>query len=104
MFYGPQVKVKYDAQEDRVFFLYKLGDQVAAPLTMEQYEPGAMRQATFSLSVEEAQNLLESLMAAGIKSKLPAPVANVEDLRNHLADMRKLVFESLVPLIPKVVE
>lgn len=99
----------YDQSEDRVFFSYRYDDSIAEPLVMAPHQKGDRARPTFSLSVEQTQELVDRLYGAGFVptsvTQAPAiPPTETGALQKHLDDMRTLVFEALVPLIPKVVE
>lgn len=70
------------------------GFAVARPLTMEVIEPGLMTDPTFRLPFDAAQRLMDELWQAGVKpSQSVGSTGQVEAIKYHLEDMRKLVFK-----------
>lgn len=70
------------------------GFAVAKPLTMETIVPGSLTEPTFKLPLDAAQRLMDELWQAGVKpSQSVGSTGQVEAIKYHLEDMRKLVFK-----------
>jgi len=69
------------------------GFAVAMPAMMVTIEPGEMTQPMLKLPLEAAQRLMDELWQAGVKpSQSIGSTGQVEAIKYHLEDMRKLVF------------
>lgn len=69
------------------------GFAVAMPAMMVNIEPGEMTQPMLKLPLEAAQRLMDELWQAGVKpSQSIGSTGQVEAIKYHLEDMRKLVF------------
>jgi hypothetical protein len=63
---------------------------------MEEYsDDSPIIEGTFELNPDAAQNLLDSLIEAGMRpTKVSHPSGEIARLNDHLQDMRKLVFKT----------
>lgn len=67
---------------------------VMTPATMEAVEPGEITQPAFRLPFDAAQRLMDELWQAGCRpSQAIASAGQIESVKYHLEDMRRLVFE-----------
>lgn len=67
---------------------------VAEPVTMHEQGDEPITQPTFSLEQDEAQLLFNELWALGLRpTDGTGNSGHVEALKNHLEDMRTLVFQ-----------
>jgi hypothetical protein len=70
------------------------GFAVAMPPTMQVIDPGSLIQPTLRLPLDAAQRLMDELWQAGVKpSQSIGSTGQVEAIKYHLEDMRKLVFK-----------
>lgn len=70
------------------------GFAVAEPLTMRVIDPGLMVQPCVSIPFYAAQSLMDELWQAGCRpSQSVGTVGQLEAVKYHLEDMRKLVFK-----------
>lgn len=69
------------------------GFAVAEPLTMRVIEPGAFVPPCVNMPFSAAQSLMDELWQAGCRpSQSIGTAGQVEAIKHHLEDMRKLVF------------
>lgn len=89
-----QREIWSDAIAIRVGLRSENGFDVAMPVMMVGVEPGAMTQPMIKLPLEAAQRLMDELWQAGVKpSQSIGSTGQVEAIKYHLEDMRKLVFK-----------
>ncbi len=70
------------------------GKRVAARIIYEGHEPGQITEPILALSRDEAQTLMDRLYDVGLRPSLAAGTAGqLEAVKYHLEDMRKLVFK-----------
>jgi glycine cleavage system aminomethyltransferase T len=70
------------------------GFAVAMPPTMQVIDPGSLIHPTLRLPLDAAQRLMDELWQAGVKpSQSIGSTGQVEAIKYHLEDMRKLVFK-----------
>jgi|SRR5579859_1101849 len=68
------------------------------PLELVERKPGDLMQPTLELDGRAAQSLMDALWNEGLRpTEAKYPSEHVNALRDHLADMRKLVFERNTP-------
>lgn len=91
---------KIELWDDRVAILVRQPKwqggpaHVGLPLTMQAVEVGMPVEPTFSLSVESAQGLMDSLWQCGIRpTEGKGSAGALAAVQYHLEDMRKLVFK-----------
>lgn len=107
---GWNVVIRHDEEiaGTSIWFIHKQGNQetVVSPLNLTMVTtltPGVMAPApTISIERTEArqflQGLAEALVDAGFRpDALAAKEGEIEAVRSHLDDMRKLVFDALLP-------
>lgn len=88
-----QREIWSDAISIRLAVKGESGFAVAMPLTMQVIEPGSLIQPAFTLPLDAAQRLMDELWQAGVKpSQSIGSTGQVEAIKYHLEDMRKLVF------------
>lgn len=88
-----QREIWSDAIAIRLGMRGESGFAVAMPPTMQVIEPGSLIQPTFRLPLDAAQRLMDELWQAGVKpSQSIGSTGQVEAIKYHLEDMRKLVF------------
>lgn len=67
---------------------------LARELLFDKVEPGAISRPSFELDKESAQELMNSLYRAGIRpTETFDQTSQLESVKYHLEDMRKLVFK-----------
>lgn len=89
-----QREVWSDAIAIRLGVKAESGFAVAMPLTMQVIEPGSLIEPTLRLPLGAAQRLMDELWQAGVKpSQSIGSAGQVEAIKYHLEDMRKLVFK-----------
>lgn len=72
------------------------GFAVAMPVVMETVELGALTQPMVSLPFDAAQRLMDELWSSGCRpSQAIGSAGQVEAIKYHLEDMRKLVFKEV---------
>ena len=98
---GPEWKFSVERQiwSDSIGIRIGLRDgdrfSVAQPLVMEQVELGAVTQPCVSIPFGSAQTLMDQMWDAGLRpSQSVGSAGQVESMKHHLEDMRRLVFES----------
>lgn len=68
---------------------------VAKPLVMERIELGAFAEPCMRIPFDHAQELIDELWQAGLRpSQSLGSVGQIDAVKYHLEDMRRLVFES----------
>jgi len=71
------------------------GFSVAEPLTMRVIESGQTVSPCMSIPFGAAQSLMDELWQAGCRpSQSIGTAGQIESMKHHLEDMRRLVFES----------
>lgn len=65
---------------------------VAKPLELQEHEFGAVSQPTLTVDPTTAQKLMDELYAVGVRPSMEKE-RSYQDIRNHLEDMRSLVFK-----------
>lgn len=77
---------------------FRDGDRfdVAEPLVMRRAEPGAISPPCVSLPFADAQTLMDQMWDAGLRpSQSVGTAGQVEAIKYHLEDMRRLAFGSV---------
>lgn len=89
-----QREIWTDAIAIRLGVKTESGFAVAKPLSMQVIEPGSLVEPTFRLPLDAAQRMMDELWQAGVKpSQSIGSTGQVEAIKYHLEDMRKLVFK-----------
>lgn len=89
-----QREVWSDAIAIRVGIRNESGLAAAMPPKMETIVPGAVIEPMLRLPIHAAQRLMDELWQAGVKpSQSVGSTGQVEAIKYHLEDMRKLVFK-----------
>lgn len=81
-----------------LFVFSKLEDGTRAyaeNATMKRLEPNVAIDPLFSLTDDEAQDLFESLWAAGFRPAKDGTSGQLAATQSHLEDMRRLAFKAL---------
>ena len=80
--------------EYQIWILGDKGVSCAKPLTFEKTEEGAMMpEPTFKIGGDEVQWLMDEMWRSGIRPTEVGTAGQVDSIKYHLEDMRKLVFE-----------
>lgn len=67
---------------------------VAAPIEMKEIAPGGVAPATISMPTESARELMDAMWNAGVRpSNGEGNIGQIGAMREHLEDMRRLVFK-----------
>jgi hypothetical protein len=67
---------------------------VARPIEMEQIELGSLTSPCLSMSIEEAQHFMDEMWNAGVRpSQSIGTAGQIDAVKYHLEDMRRLVFK-----------
>lgn len=89
-----QREIWSDAIAIRVGLKGPNGFDVATPVIMVGVEPGEMTQPMIKLPFDAAQRLMDELWQAGCRpSQSVGTAGQVEAVKYHLEDMRRLVFK-----------
>jgi len=89
-FFDPTYKIIFYSEVEGI------SRSVAQPLTLTEYRPGQPYVPTLRLDPEQAQRLMDQLYEAGIRpTQGLGSVGQIEAVRAHLADMRKIAFQGL---------
>ncbi len=71
-------------------------DKVAKNITFEKHNPGEYTDPFLTLELEQAQELIDRMYAAGLRPSAAAGSAGQLDaVKYHLEDMRKIAMRSL---------
>ena len=78
---------------DSIALYMRNGKLRATKVEFEEMEPGVVREPVMNLQPEEAQELMDQLYSCGIRpSKERGSAGQLDSVKYHLEDMRKLVF------------
>lgn len=95
------IKMKFYLQRDICYWdditlHMRVGNSnsVATSITFTEVAPGSYRDPLLRLKPDEAQELMDQLYAVGVRPSAAAGSAGqLEAVKYHLEDMRKLVFK-----------
>lgn len=80
---------------DSIAMYMRSNKLIATKIEFEQLEPGVVREPFMHLQPEEAQELMDQLYSCGIRpSKERGSAGQLDAVKYHLEDMRKLVFKN----------
>ena len=84
--------VENEIWSERFAFKLKLGNSVATKIEFVEHDPGSIIEPFMRLTQEDAQMLMDSMYAAGLRPSAAAGSAGqLAATQYHLEDMRKLV-------------
>jgi hypothetical protein len=83
---GYDLYILYDGSGDKL--------QIATVIEVQDVPDGTYTQPTLSLRPNVVQNLMDELWRAGVRPQDGAgSLAHVEAMKEHIADLRRLLFE-----------
>lgn len=87
--------VRQQVWSNKIDIRIKEGKYYVLGMEWSEVEPGREYEPSLSLEVEEAQQLMDQLYACGITpSKERGSAGQLDAVKYHLEDMRKLVFKN----------
>jgi len=70
------------------------GEYSASPFTMEKIDPAVILKPSCTLTIPQAQKLIDNLWDCGLRpSEGSGSAGSLKATQNHLADMQRLVFD-----------
>ena len=79
----------------RAVEVYAFGDGVCGVITEKKHVQGSSVPPTIDLTYDQAQELMDSLMASGVRPTNAGSLGQVTAMQAHIDDLRAVAFKGL---------